>query len=460
MELCDTDLKNILNHSKVKLTDNQIKKIMYDIFQGLNYIHSCGVIHRDLKPANIVVNLTNCHAKICDFGLARDTTLEYETDHLLKVFFDKRNPWKDSSFDYEYIKECLLSNKEIHPELQVMIQNNIEMISEQLFKKFSEFLSKQNKNYNQKENNKTEEDLISNNNTDKNTNRPAVNNIDDNISEFFFIPNNLLKAIEKNLNITGDKDYYSSYESYVNKDSKLRKNLTPHVITRWYRAPEVILLEPIYTSAVDVWSLGCIFAELLGKIKGNNHTGPLFPGNACHPLSPFTIKINEKKSIVELSNDDQLLTILKTMGTPPSEELEFITNKDAFEYINKLGLYPGTSLVDMFSNCELGTLQLLACMLRFDPRYRISVKDILSDAYFESIRSYVKGMNDYSEYEEKKKGHYLFVPFDKDDYVLKFDEIRELFLVEYDLFKKANEQEKDLEIGEMEIDMTYHQGHL
>lgn len=40
--------------------------------------------------------------------------------------------------------------------------------------------------------------------------------------------------------------------------------LTEHVVTRWYRAPEVILLEREYNTAVDVWSIGCIFAELLG----------------------------------------------------------------------------------------------------------------------------------------------------------------------------------------------------
>ena len=42
----------------------------------------------------------------------------------------------------------------------------------------------------------------------------------------------------------------------------IKKELTSHVVTRWYRAPEVILLEKDYTAAIDVWSVGCIFAEL------------------------------------------------------------------------------------------------------------------------------------------------------------------------------------------------------
>jgi mitogen-activated protein kinase 1/3 len=66
--------------------------------------------------------------------------------------------------------------------------------------------------------------------------------------------------------------------------------LTSHVVTRWYRAPEVILLEKDYTSAIDMWSVGCIYAELQGMLKENAATfmdrSPLFPGTSCFPLSP------------------------------------------------------------------------------------------------------------------------------------------------------------------------------
>jgi serine/threonine protein kinase len=49
------------------------------------------------------------------------------------------------------------------------------------------------------------------------------------------------------------------------------QQLTEYVITRWYRAPEVILCPSEYSKAVDIWSVGCIFAELLGR-------QPLLPG--------------------------------------------------------------------------------------------------------------------------------------------------------------------------------------
>ena len=50
-----------------------------------------------------------------------------------------------------------------------------------------------------------------------------------------------------------------------------------YVVTRWYRAPEVILNASEYTKAVDIWSVGCILAELLGRT-------PLFPGNKIKTL--------------------------------------------------------------------------------------------------------------------------------------------------------------------------------
>lgn len=55
--------------------------------------------------------------------------------------------------------------------------------------------------------------------------------------------------------------------------------MTEYVATRWYRAPEIMLTFKEYTKAIDVWSVGCILAEMLsGK--------PLFPGKDCTCLPP------------------------------------------------------------------------------------------------------------------------------------------------------------------------------
>ena len=76
-------------------------------------------------------------------------------------------------------------------------------------------------------------------------------------------------------------------------------------MTRWYRAPEVILNASEYSKAIDVWSIGCIIAELLGRT-------PLFPGE------DFL---------------DQVQRIISVLGTPSVEDMKYIGNKDAIKYI-------------------------------------------------------------------------------------------------------------------------------
>jgi len=87
----------------------------------------------------------------------------------------------------------------------------------------------------------------------------------------------------------------------------MKRELTGHVVTRWYRAPELILLEKEYGPAIDVWSVGCIFAELLGMMKESAPTyldrKPLFPGKSCFPLSPDKHAKEEKSGFPVSKND-------------------------------------------------------------------------------------------------------------------------------------------------------------
>jgi mitogen-activated protein kinase 1/3 len=87
----------------------------------------------------------------------------------------------------------------------------------------------------------------------------------------------------------------------------MKRELTDHVVTRWYRAPEIILLEKDYGPAIDIWSIGCIFAELLNTMKQHAPTfmdrKPLFPGKSCFPLSPAKSVTEVKKGLPFSSND-------------------------------------------------------------------------------------------------------------------------------------------------------------
>lgn len=83
------------------------------------------------------------------------------------------------------------------------------------------------------------------------------------------------------------------------------KQLTKHVVTRWYRAPEIILVQDTYSYKIDIWSTGCIFGELLTMIKENfshwTERIPLFPGDACGLLSP---EFDQDQKLKEFSEEN------------------------------------------------------------------------------------------------------------------------------------------------------------
>ena len=73
------------------------------------------------------------------------------------------------------------------------------------------------------------------------------------------------------------------------KNKRVKKVLTSHVVTRWYRAPEIILLSNDYGAEIDVWAVGCIFGELLALLNGNCKNfadrKSLFTGSSCYDLT-------------------------------------------------------------------------------------------------------------------------------------------------------------------------------
>ena len=145
----------------------------------------------------------------------------------------------------------------------------------------------------------------------------------------------------------------------LKETKELRKNmkrqLTGHVVTRWYRAPELILLEKDYGPAIDMWSIGCIFAELLGMMKQNAATymdrKPLFPGKSCFPLSPDRHARIQANGF-PVAKDDQLAVIFEILGTPSDEDMAYVTDAKAIGYlksfvpierVNLQEKYPGAS---------------------------------------------------------------------------------------------------------------------
>jgi mitogen-activated protein kinase 15 len=69
----EADLHNAIGQKILKDVHNRF--IFYQIVKAIKYLHSAELIHRDLKPTNILIN-SDCHVKICDFGLVRSLASE------------------------------------------------------------------------------------------------------------------------------------------------------------------------------------------------------------------------------------------------------------------------------------------------------------------------------------------------------------------------------------------------
>ena len=168
---------------------------------------------------------------------------------------------------------------------------------------------------------------------------------------------------------------------------KQSRALTSHVVTRWYRAPEVILMEKEYGREMDIWSLGCLFAEMLGMIRENvphyvDRTA-LFPGKSCFPLSPDLIT-KEIKSGYPCSESDQLSIIYQVLGT--TQDLSFITDPKAKKYAGSFPFFVAKDLRDIYPGITDPELDLLKKMLAFNPRTRISLDEAINHPYFYPVR--------------------------------------------------------------------------
>jgi len=133
---------------------------------------------------------------------------------------------------------------------------------------------------------------------------------------------------------------------------------TDYVATRWYRAPELCgSFFSSYTPAIDIWSIGCIFAEVL--------TGtPLFPGrNVVHQLD--------------------LITDL--LGTPSFRSLSQIHSDKAREYLLGMPRKRPIPFSHKFRNADPLALRLLERLLAFDPKDRPTAEEALADPYFSGL---------------------------------------------------------------------------
>ncbi|KAK4741733.1 hypothetical protein SAY87_025321 [Trapa incisa] len=133
---------------------------------------------------------------------------------------------------------------------------------------------------------------------------------------------------------------------------------TDYVATRWYRAPELCgSFFSKYTPAIDIWGIGCIFAEVLtGK--------PLFPG----------------KNVVH-----QLDLITDLLGTPSLDTISLVRNEKARRYMTSMRKKQPVPFEQKFPIADPLALQLLKNLLAFDPKDRPTAEEALHHSYFKGL---------------------------------------------------------------------------
>ncbi|GMH11982.1 hypothetical protein Nepgr_013823 [Nepenthes gracilis] len=136
--------------------------------------------------------------------------------------------------------------------------------------------------------------------------------------------------------------------------------MTEYVVTRWYRAPELLLNCSEYTAAIDIWSVGCIMMEIIRR-------EPLFRG----------------RDYVQ-----QLGLITELLGSPEDSDLGFLrsgSSENARKYVKQLPHVPKQPFSTKFKNVSLTALDLVEKMLVFDPSKRITVDEALKHPYLSGL---------------------------------------------------------------------------
>jgi len=131
------------------------------------------------------------------------------------------------------------------------------------------------------------------------------------------------------------------------------RSYSHEVVTLWYRAPDVLMGSRKYSTPIDIWSAGCIFAEMV--------TG--------RPLFPCT------------SPSDQLIRIFKVLGTPNEKTWPSISELP--DYKSDFPTYSPQKLTSIVTGLDDDGYDLLAKMLQYDPTQRISAAKALSHGFFQ-----------------------------------------------------------------------------
>lgn len=290
LKACDADLCQIIRSDQA-LTESHIRFFMVQLLRGVHAMHNAHIIHRDLKPGNLLVN-TDCRLFICDFGMSRAFE-SLDSDYLLRL--------------------SRMGSSE--------------------------------------------------------TSTPTVTTPDGSAQDPFSMGTIDVNGERRETPLTDTSDraafmqffYAGGVDTSNDKEPRPISKppcvhfpggpLTDYVATRWYRAPEIMLrYKGGYTPAMDIWSVGCILAELLGR-------RPIFPGTDYM---------------------DQLSRMNKVLGGPAESLLTQIGSSRARHHVKSLPPSEGIPWSTMYPDAPALALDLLDRLIQWDPEKRITAGEALA----------------------------------------------------------------------------------
>jgi len=172
-------------------------------------------------------------------------------------------------------------------------------------------------------------------------------------------PRNCLIQLNCDLKIC---DFGLARAVHTNTCNEVALPLTPFLCTRWYRPPEILCKRRDYTDKVDMWSAGCILAEILRRV-------PLFKGrDTMH----------------------QLVLIIRVIGVPSEKDIVDTVHSSCREFVRTVipdhaEASGDISFNSLFPEASAALLNFLQTLLRFNPHNRPTASEALQNPYFSAL---------------------------------------------------------------------------